>query len=109
LKVNLVFAEGNQLFLRFQFFLTLACLLTKILLFWLSDIHLVDLAEDKVTIASHRGIDKAHMSIDLCVYEDRLVNVGLKFFLFLLTQNFDKSLVFENDFKWDLVVALSLR
>jgi len=49
----------------------------KIFLFVLFGIQLVDLTENEVTVASHSGVDEAHVSIDLCVYEDGLVNKSL--------------------------------
>jgi len=50
----------------------------------LSGIQLVDLTENKVTIASHSGIYETHLSINLCVYEDGLVNQRLQLVLFML-------------------------
>ena len=66
------------------------------------------MTEDEVTVASHSSIDEAHLSIDICVDEGWLVDERLQFFLFLLAQNFDQSLVLENNLKWNLVVSLSL-
>ena len=95
LEVNIVLAEGNQLCLRLLFLLTLAFLLTMIFLFRVSSIQLVDLTENKVTIASHSGIDEAHLSIDLCVYENRFVNKRLQLVFFLLAQDFNQCLVLK--------------
>ena len=108
LEVNLILAKSNQLFLRLLFLLTLAFLLTMIFLFGVSSIQLVDLTENEVTVASHSGIYETHLSIDLCVYKDGLVNKRLQLVFFLLAQDFNQSLVFENHFKWNLVVSLSL-
>jgi hypothetical protein len=109
LEVNIVFSEGNQLGLRLRFLLTLAFLLTMIFLFGLTNIQLVDFTENEVTVASHSGINETHLSIDLCVYKDGFVNKCLKLVFFLFTNDFNQSFILKDNFKWNLVITLSLR
>ena len=67
------------------------------------------MTENIITVASRGGIYKANLRFDLIVNEYWLVDEGLQFVLFLLAKDFNQSLVLENDFKWNLVVTLSLR
>jgi len=91
-----------------QFLLFCAFLLLGIFLDRLLYLKLVDLTKNEVTVASISSIDEAHLSFDLRVDEDRLVNESLQFVLFLLAQDFNESFVLENYFKWNLFVAKSL-
>jgi len=109
LKVNLVLAKGNQLRFLLQYLLFCAFLLLGIFLDRLLYLKLVDLTKNEVTVASNSSIDEAHLSFDLRVDEDRLVNESLQFVLFLQAQDFNESFVLENYFKWNLFVAKSLR